>query len=240
MNTFSWRLLISILVFLPTACASVSRFQEELGSEDGSDDIVIVDSGSTTSSSDTGSESESQSVSQSESGSGSESASETSSEPACDGTMAEAFEGGALPTGWLVEDGDSDGYTWEWQGSGNDIGGEATGGYLMVDATTAVGAVLSERLVSLELSSQGCSNLSLSFDQSFPKGQDDQASVEISVNGAQWQPLEHYNAASSGPQAIDLTSVLSSDKSFRLGFLYEGSNGQYWKLDNVRIFVAVE
>jgi hypothetical protein len=220
------------------ACAKVTGFSDDLDTD--IQDVTGTDDNPTGSDSGTDLDSASESFSESQSASETESSSSSTPEPECKAAMSEAFEGSGVPNGWLVQDGESDGYTWEWRDVDNDIGGAASGGYFMVDAASAVGAALKERLVTVERDYFGCQQLELSFDQLFSREQGDLASVEISINGEGWQPLRQYDSSSTGQQVLDLSSVLSSDATFRLSFLYDGSNGQFWKLDNVRLYVPLD
>jgi hypothetical protein len=153
----------------------------------------------------------------------------------CDLAAVESFTEAALPTGWQIEDYDSDGYgqTWTRSTADNTTGG--SGGYYLVDSTGTI-ADFDDRLITDAYERGGCSTVVLAFNHDY-KDRDttDTGRIDLQAGEGDWQTVHSYTADAEGPAEFDLSSYIGASSSFRVRFRYLGNNDYHWKIDDVRI-----
>jgi hypothetical protein len=161
---------------------------------------------------------------------------DTDSDVDCTLDVSETFDDGTLPSGWAVDNYDSDsyGYDWTWDDTDNTTGGD--GGYWWIDGEFPVS--FDDAIISGTYTPGGCSIVKLSFSQDFVKnGSDDFGFVQIKVDDGEWETLATILSSQSGAATpIDITDYLPSpDSQFRIRFRYAGQDDKTWKMDDFKI-----
>ncbi|MCP4606741.1 MAG: hypothetical protein GY847_40570 [Proteobacteria bacterium] len=158
--------------------------------------------------------------------------------PTCTLNISEQFDSSGVPTGWSVDDGDNDGYTWEWTDSSNDIGNGSSGGYYKADSNAA-GAVDMDELLVTDVYERGpCGQIMLKFNHLYNHGSGDQAMVDIQVDSGGWQNIATYTADVMSQEDLDVTSYLGADSEFRFRFRYTANDDNRWKVDDIQVVGA--
>ncbi|MCP4676034.1 MAG: trypsin-like serine protease [Deltaproteobacteria bacterium] len=150
----------------------------------------------------------------------------------------ESFDSNGLPSGWSIGDGDSDGYTWEWNDIDNNIGGGSSGGYYNVDSNAAGALDMDELLTTDVYEIGGCGQASLKFNHLYIHESGDQAMVDIQVDSGAWQNLVSYTTDITAQEDIDVTSYLGAGSEFRFRFRYTANDDEQWKVDDVQVVGA--
>ncbi len=159
-------------------------------------------------------------------------------DPGCMLSTRESFDNSGLPTGWSVGDGDSDGYTWKWTDSNNNIGNGSTDGYYEVSSGAAGPVNMDELLTTDIYKIGGCGQVSLKFNHLYIHESGDQAMVDIQVDSGAWQSLATYTANVTAEEDIDVTSYLGAGTEFRFRFRYMANDDKQWKVDDVQVVGA--
>jgi hypothetical protein len=146
----------------------------------------------------------------------------------------ETFTSSGLPSGWTIEDGASDGYTWKWSNLTNDIGNGSSGGYWWCNSEGST-ASWDERLVTRTYHIQTCTTVTFAFNHNFKVSSGETAEVAIQVGSGSWDVLKTYSANTNLAETINVTSKIGTEKTFKFSFRYVASNGLSWKIDDVKV-----
>ncbi len=156
-------------------------------------------------------------------------------ESGCLAAMTEDFTDSELPVGWNIEDGEGDGYTWHWTDSDNNIGNGAEGGYYLASSFAAPGMDLDEELITHRYRSRNCSSVNLSFNHLYRHSQGDAAEVAIQVGLGEWQTIATYTSDVTEHASINIDPYIDRTSVFRFRFRYTATDGNKWKVDDMRI-----
>lgn len=150
----------------------------------------------------------------------------------------EDFNGG-FPDGWTIESTIPQ-HTWHID-DGSEVALFDTP-YMLVNDQASGGADLSERLVTPAIDVNEASLLILEFDHHFFDADAEYGHIQYQLNGGAWHSvhLYHLTMADSAHARWDLSDYISGGTSVKLGFLYDdlfNSDGLYWGIDNVSVYV---
>lgn len=153
----------------------------------------------------------------------------------CGLEIVERLDVPSLPSGWTIEDGDEDGYTWEWNNDINNIGYGAQGGYYWLDAGAAGDVVQRERILTAVYEKGACTAITLNFAHYFNYSNAEKGHVVLQRDDADWEDVKVYGSTENASESIDLTPFIEDAVNFRVGFFYNGNGSYYWKVDNIEI-----
>ncbi len=155
-----------------------------------------------------------------------------------------------LPAGWAVDDGQSDGLTWECCPGGtcseqtdNTTSSPSGGTFMKVDSDEdGSGVLLQEGLVTPAFDLSAYIQVTLSFYHHYNDyNSSDFAAVQYSVNGqaGPWYTLTTYTADVSGQETLDVSAEVAGESNVAFRFYYDDGDtwAWYWKVDDVRVDV---
>ncbi|MBU1239370.1 choice-of-anchor J domain-containing protein, partial [Myxococcota bacterium] len=145
--------------------------------------------------------------------------------PTGDIVLSETFDGTTIPTGWVVEDGSTDGETWY-----------NAGGYMMADSDAAGSGVhLVEGLITPAIDLSGYSTVLLSFELDYNCLTSDRLYVQVSTDGTAYTTVKTYSADFYGLESLDISADAAGQSTVYVRFLYDDFSTWAWEvvLDNV-------
>jgi len=160
--------------------------------------------------------------------------------------LPEDFNGTFPPTDWTVVN-NADGPTWQLNtatGRANDTGGD---GFAATIDSDASGGFNDEDCELISPQFTVPENAFLEFDHSFRwalLAPDEQADVDISIDGETWTNLANYSGASDGypggaHKSIDLGAY--GGQTVQIRFHYYDSNWDWWwQVDNVDVIQVID
>jgi hypothetical protein len=154
--------------------------------------------------------------------------------------FSEDFEGGVMPAGWTIVDGNADGFMWEVSttASGN-VYPPNCGTYFAKyddDDAGSGSPITFEELYSPVINVSGLTQLTLSYSVGYNDiGSYDFFEVHVSFDGGAWNLLAQYTADISAVEEFDLTSFLPASTVQLFFYYYETSTTWAWcaAIDNV-------
>lgn len=150
----------------------------------------------------------------------------------CELEISESFTAAGLPTGWVIDSYDGDGYQWTWTTTGNTTGG--SGGHYGIDGSHALNH--DDRLITAQYDRGGCSAVDLGFNHHYSDNDaDDFGYLDVAVDSGPWETVHTYSSTGSGPQTFDLTSYVGSGSQFQIRFRYVGYGDNFWRVDDVEV-----
>ena len=153
-----------------------------------------------------------------------------------------------IPTGWIIEDGNNDNFTWEGVSDYNNQTLDGTD-FIFVDSDAAgSGISFDESLITSALDLTAYNNLILEFDQYFryySNGLDEKTDVDI-WDGTQWNTIYTNTTNSIGGwsspdhQTLNIPdSYISAEFKIRFHY-YNADYDYYWAIDNLKLYGSAE
>ena len=153
-----------------------------------------------------------------------------------------------IPTGWIIEDGYNDDFTWKGISDYNDESLNGTG-FIFVNSDAAGNSIdMDESFITSALDLSAYNSLILEFDQYFKYysgGNEEKTDVDV-WDGTQWNTIYTNTTNSVGGwsnpdhQSLNIPdSYISSE--FKIRFHYYNSNyDYYWAIDNLKLYGSTE
>ncbi|MFK5583852.1 S8 family serine peptidase [Serinicoccus sp. LYQ131] len=152
--------------------------------------------------------------------------------------VTESFDSGSLPEGWEVVDHAETGEVWAFDdpgANGNLTGGE--GGFATVDSDFYGSAGAQDTsLVTPSVDMSELSNPVVGFSQDYWHLGDDQANVELSVDGGEtWSTVLTQDASVRGPNEVTVPlEEAAGEGDVKVAFHYlQGDYDWWWQVDDV-------
>lgn len=144
------------------------------------------------------------------------------------------------PTGWANVDSTTSGEIWTFNNpGGRTLNAPISNPAAIFDSDfNGSGPAEEAYLESPAFNANGASLVLLSFDHYFQSGFGGSATIEA-FNGATWDSIANYSAASTAnPQrdTLDITASVASTTSGQIRFRWEGNYSWYWIVDNIKVF----
>ncbi|MFH2008257.1 MAG: hypothetical protein ABI333_16860 [bacterium] len=171
--------------------------------------------------------------------------------PICGGgtlIFSESFSATDIPpAGWTLEDGGSDGLTWQHCDGCAGAGStpvtltNATGGYVFADDDSA-DDMTTEGLVTGAINCAAYTQVALRFVHYFRSWLTSSGAVEVSTDGGNnFTQVALYGGTSTGngdTVALDLSALAAGQADVRIRFVYDEGSGYayYWLLDTIEVF----
>ena len=154
--------------------------------------------------------------------------------------LYEAFESGAIPTGWSIVDNRDNGQVWQFDNPAsrlNYTGG--AGGFAIVDSNFyGAGGTQNTELITPALDLSDQTTIQLQFDTDFNQRSVEIAHVDVSSDGGTtwtnvWAKTSDFRTQHV---SLDITPHTGDKTNVRVRFhYYNGVNGYWWQVDNVQI-----
>lgn len=146
------------------------------------------------------------------------------------------------PTGWTQQTQTGNAITdkWHFDNPGNKVVNyPITDPFAIFDSqnysTTGGNEVVNLESPFVDASGSGC--IYLIFDQLFDKGTNSTGQIQV-YNGNSWQTVYNIdtNITSINNRVINISTVGAGVLNLKLRFKWNGNNGGYWLIDNVKIY----
>jgi MYXO-CTERM domain-containing protein len=151
------------------------------------------------------------------------------------------------PATWTIQDGGSDGRTWQCCPAGapcttdrtNSTGSTSGGSYMMADSDEdGNGYWMREGLRTATFNLSTYPRVSLQFNHYYYAYTGQSGQVQYTLNnGTSWNTLATYTTTSSGRVTLDVSSQVGGQASVSFRFYFDDGNtwAWYWELDDVQV-----